>query len=217
MNSKLHDLEVLLDLQRGGVPFDKQVLEDLKTASRGFSIYQTGTSVDSSVFDLDFGGSGYMLNVVMCNDSSRIISAREFQLDIPWDGPNFRWLDDPFRKSPRQYEYSFPRHGPEGFDREAVLNHRLGKHGRLNPREQLEGLLLGVGQAPIPKKYSDRQCLVTRLYVLDDLGNRYQGIIKLGVSREGHVGSGPAQKMQRDKKRQAGRVSTRESYQLARR
>ena len=45
-----------------------------------------------------------------------------------------------------EYTYSFPEHGPAGFHRDVVLNHRLGRDGRLNPDGWLEGLLLGLGR-----------------------------------------------------------------------
>ena len=60
MNHKLNEDEhaVLSDLQRGGIPLDEDVLERIRAASPGLSIYQTGTLLETSVFDLNSGGSG---------------------------------------------------------------------------------------------------------------------------------------------------------------
>ncbi len=178
------ELKLLGNLQREGVPFDGEVLEDLKAASRGLSIYQTGSILENTVFDLNFGGSGYMISLVIANDADTVICPHEFRLEIPWHEPQFRWLEDPSRKSPREYTYSFPRRGPEGFERSVVLNHRLGRKGKLNPGGELDGLLLGVGQAPIPDEYSDRRGLLTRLSIFDERGNCYESDVELLVIRE---------------------------------
>jgi hypothetical protein len=186
MKNKTSEQEFLFfsQLRRGGIPLDEEVLEGMKAASCGLSIHDTGTIVDSAVFDLAFGGTGYMLSIAILNDANRIIRPREFRLAMVWDEPQFRWLEDPLRKVPRQFTYEFPSHGPVGFEREVVLNHRLGAKGRLNPGDCLDGFLLGVGQRPIPGAYSDRQILRTRLSVVDDRGDCYESRVKLLVRRE---------------------------------
>jgi hypothetical protein len=60
-------------LRRGGIPLDDEVVQSMKAASRGLSRYQSGTPADSSIFDLDSGGAGYLPSVAICNDSDRII------------------------------------------------------------------------------------------------------------------------------------------------
>jgi hypothetical protein len=83
------ELSVLSDLQHGGVPLDEEVLEAIKAASRGLSIFQTGSLVENSVFELDSGGSGYMLSVAICNDSNRPIRLHEFRLQLSWHDEQF--------------------------------------------------------------------------------------------------------------------------------
>jgi len=61
----------------------------------------------------------------------------------------------------------FPSHGLAGHDPEDVLNHRLGSNGKLLPDGDLDGLLLGVGQASIPEQYKDRQAVSMWLSVID--------------------------------------------------
>lgn len=93
----------------------------------------------------------------MLNESDRIILPMEYRLEIPWHEWQFRWLEKPWMKVPRESDYMFPSHGLCGHDPEDVLNHRLGNKGKLLPGDDLDGLLLGVGQTPIPEQYKDRQ------------------------------------------------------------
>ncbi len=185
MTRKLSEEELLLasQLPGAGIPLDGEVLEGMQTAGRGLSIFQTGTIADTRIFDLDSGQMALMLLIAICNDSPRIVWIHEYRVEIPWWEPHFRWLEDPARKIPREYTYSVPSLGPAGFDRDDVLNHRLRRNGRLNPDGWLEGLLLGVGQEPIPSNYLDRQPLVLRLWVFDEQGNRFGADVKLLVDR----------------------------------
>jgi len=187
MTNKTSEEEILFfsQLRRGGIPLDEEVLEEMKAASRGLSIYQTGTTIENVVFDLNFAGSGYILSIAVYDDANRIIQPREFRLKMIWPEPHFRWLEDPLAKVPREFTYDFPPHGPKGFEREVLLNHRLGGKGRLCPGgDCLDGFLLGVGQEPIPDGHRDRQMLQTRLSIFDERGNRYESGVKLLVSRE---------------------------------
>jgi hypothetical protein len=186
---------LLSDLQRGGIPLDEEALERIRTASRGLSMYQTGTILETSVFDLDSGGSGYMLSVAIHNDSTRPIRLHEIRLEMLWHDAAFRWLDDPRRASPRKYTYSFPPSESLEFERDVVLNHYIGGAGQLNPGASIEGLLLGMGESPIPDEYRDRQLLPMRLLVLDRGGRQYASHLKLHVSRRSRnrIEKGPRQ------------------------
>jgi hypothetical protein len=182
------ELGLLSDLQGRNIPLDEEVLEDIRGGSRGLSIYEAGGSVlESSVFDLDSGGSGLISTVAIHNDSNRPIWVHEFRLGKLWHDAQFRWLDDPSRTSPRTYSYSFPSPGPEAFEREAVLNHRVGRAGRLNPGGWLEGLLLGTAQTRMPDEWRDRQMLLTRLLVYDGRGRQYSSDLSLFVCRKSLV------------------------------
>jgi hypothetical protein len=48
---------------------------------------------------------------------------------LPWEDPQFFWLDDPRELSPAREEYGFSRHLT--FPRTMVLNHRLLNYGRI--------------------------------------------------------------------------------------
>jgi hypothetical protein len=189
MKNKISEEELKLfsQLRRGGIPLDEEVVEAMKAASRGLSMHQIGTINENTVFDLEFGMTGYLLSVAIYNDAKRIIRPREIHLEMAWPEPQFRWVEDPSRKIPKEFTYSFPPGGPEGFEREDVLNHRLGGKGRLCPGDCLDGFLLGVGQEPIPEVYRDRQIVQTRLSIFDEQGNRYESRMKLAVSRGGQL------------------------------
>ncbi len=185
MRNKLSAQELLLasQLSGAGIPLDAEVLEATEAACRGLAIYQGPNIPDTQIFDLDSGGTGYMLTIAMRSDSPRTLWLHEFRLEIPWWEPRFRWLEYPLGKAPREYTYSFPDPGPVGFEPDDVLNHRLGRKGRLYPGDWIEGLLLGVGQEPMPSHYQDRQALDMRLWVFDEQGNRFGAPIKFLVDR----------------------------------
>ncbi len=182
-NVSQEELMLMCQLRSKGIPLDEEVLEAMQDASRRPHIYQTGTVVENTIFDLHSGGTGYMLSIAIHNDSNRIVSPHEYRLEMLWFEPEFRWLEDPWRKEPREYAYSFPKPRWAPFEREVVLNHRLGRNGRINPDGWLEGLLLGVGREPIPEKYHARQRLQTRLLVFDGRGNRFETDLNLLVDR----------------------------------
>jgi hypothetical protein len=112
------------------------------------------------------------------------IHISQYRLEPPWLESGFRWLDDPWKKAPRERSYSFPKYGPEGFERECVLNHRVGRHGRLLADDCIEGFLCGVGQASIPDEYHHRQRLSIRLAVFDGRGQETDLAIDVILNRE---------------------------------
>jgi hypothetical protein len=180
----LEALALARQLRDAGIPLDGEVLEEAanRTCSR-LSVFQNSNFVETNVFDLESGGTGYILSVMVHNESDQVVQLQAFRLEIPWWENSFRWLQDPFRESPRQYTYSYPAPGPAGFERDVVLNHRLGDQGRIMPGDWLEGLLLGVGDEPIPEEHCDRQRIEMPLSIFDGQGNRYQLDARFYVSR----------------------------------
>ena len=211
----LSEKEFLLfsQLRAAGIPLDEEVLEAMKAAPRGLSLFQIGTALESGTFDLIPGGTAYMLSVAICNDSNRVVWLHDFRLKIPWSEPRFNWLEDPLRKVPREFIYSFPNGGPIGFDRDVVLNHRIGREDKLYPGDCREGLLLGVGQERAPVEYRDRQRLQTRLSVFDERGNRYDLDLNLLMSREKQPQLGSAKESPRCHRNLFDKEDGRESNQ----
>src|SRR5207245_8412913 len=140
--------------------------------------------IDTAVVVMPAGGTGYSLGINMYNESYRIISPVEYKLEIAWPEWQFRWLERPWTKTPRESDYLFPSPGLAEHDPEDVLNHRLGSKGKILPGRDLDGLLLGVGHAPIPEQYKDRQAVWMQLSVIDQRGNPYGLKVKFMVHRE---------------------------------
>lgn len=178
------DLEHVSQLQDEGIPLDGEVLEEMRAADGGLELFQDPETIQTSIFDLDSGQTGYMLSIKIHNESQRSIQLKEPRLAILWREPDFHWLVDPLRKSPREYTYSLPDPAPVGFERDAVVNHRFGRRdSRLDPDGWLEGLLLGVGREPIPEEYHDRQRIKMVLSIFDGRDNRYELNVVFGVIR----------------------------------
>jgi hypothetical protein len=167
-----------------GIPLDDGIVGDLRTSSQGLSLYQTGTSVENELFDIALGGFGVLISISVANDSPGTIYIGQYRLELPWPESNFRWLEDPRKKVPRELSYSFPQYGPEGLERECVLNHRVGRQGRLLPGETIEGFLCGLGRACIPDEYQHRQDLSLRLSVFDGDGQFTCIIANVIVNRQ---------------------------------
>ncbi|SRR6266478_800279 len=197
------ELRRLFELRSRGILLDDDVLEEMKAARCGLVIYKLDNIMENVIFELDSGRTGYMLAAAIHNASDRILRPQEPRLEIAWPESHFRWLENPLARVPREYVYSFPPPGPAGFDRDAVLNHRLRPGCKLEPDDWLEGLLLGLGQASIPDQFVDRQSLRMRLSILDGRGNRYASDMTLTVSREGRV------------RRRQAKVSQRSGRELA--
>ena len=140
-----NELARAAELRDLGIPLDGEVLAEMQAACRGLNVSQHPDPLQSSVFDLDSGGTGYMLSIAIDNDSERVIRGVTARLETPWWEPNFGWLIDPRRRTPREHTYSFPDSGPVGFEPEAILNHRLGRGTSLYPGDSLEACSLGSG------------------------------------------------------------------------
>lgn len=171
------------ELLASGIPLDERVVSDLRTSCQGLSLHQTGTLVENELFDLAFGGFGLLVSISVSNDSRRTIHTSQYRLEPPWPESGFRWLDDPWKKVPRESSYSFPQYGPQALERECVLNHRAGRQGRLLPGECIEGFLCGVGQVCIPDEYQHRQRLSLQLSVFDGRGDLSSIMINCIVNR----------------------------------
>jgi hypothetical protein len=183
MARQIHDdLELATELQQAGIPLHEDVLDRMRLDRRGLSIYQTGTIPENEIFDLG-SSMGVMISLAIYNDAPTNIHIAQFRLEIPWLEPQFRWLQDPLRKSPREDLYCFPVPSLLAFEREVVLNHRIGPQGLLLPGDCLEGLLLGVGESPLPESYRDREALDLRLRVFDSRGREYKLTLKMCVDR----------------------------------
>jgi hypothetical protein len=162
------------ELQALGVPLDGRVMERSRTAELGLYLRVFESPIDCTILDAQLGGTFLMIPVIICNDSPRVIRLDQCRIVLPWHDPDFRLLEDPWRKMPREYSYSSPKVPTLSFEREAVLNHRFGHQGRLNPGDSLDGLILGAGSQAIPDQYHHRQGVDVQLVIIDGKGKMYQ-------------------------------------------
>ena len=153
-----------------------------KVAPVGLAIIQIPSLGVNSVFDLETGGAGYMMDAHIGNELDRPIWIHGFQIKTPWGGAGFSLLSDPTQSVPKQEIYSFPN-STLGFERSVVLNSFLSGNGRLNPGDEIEGLLLGVDEDPLPDEYPDNGRIVVKLSIFDERGNRFSSGFRLCVER----------------------------------
>jgi hypothetical protein len=135
------------------------------------------------IFDAEFGGTVLNIHVVICNDSLRVIRMNQCRVELPWCDPDFGLLEDPFRKVPREGMYWSPKAPTLRFEREAVLNHRFGRQGRLNPGDSLDGFILGEGPQAIPVHYHNREGVDVQLAIVDERGKTYQASVRTMLDR----------------------------------
>lgn len=168
-------------LRSAGCPleFDE---DGLGSGPQGLSTIQIDNPPENFIFDLDSGGAGYILHIVVCNDLARSVRIEQFRLEPPWEDPGFRWLDDPYTSVPRRDVYSVPG-TPLCFERAAVLNHRTGRKGKVLPLDSVDGLLLAVGPRPIPDHYALGFKLRTTLSIVDGRGKTYRSKVWLWGQR----------------------------------
>lgn len=194
------DFEIAEDLQRRGIPLHEDALNRERRHFGGLCLYQSGSIVESQIFDL-WCGMGVVLSLALESDAIENIRIAEYRLEFPWFEGQFGWMQDPLTMCPREFSYAFPKPSLLVFERHAVLNHRVGLHGLLRPGGRLDGLLLGVGQSRIPEQIQNRQKLEVQLRVFDSRGRDYAATFALFTLRETlHKNRGPRVSTQKEMK-----------------
>jgi hypothetical protein len=129
----------LREMAAMGVPLDRSVAGiDVETE-------QVGGVTDSMVFDLDDGRCGWMIDLLITNQTSRSIRVRDVAPRPSWPNPDFECLPDSKEVGGAPYYYRFPGKGAFELPREQVINHVLLHRGILKPGRPVEGWLLGIG------------------------------------------------------------------------
>jgi hypothetical protein len=161
-----------------GIPLDGEAVSSLRKSSRGIVVCQTGYFFENEVVELDCRGTGVTVSVGIENPSHTVITIDQFWLELPWTQPS--WLKEPPKKD---YGYQMPDPLRHPYAREQVLNHRVGRRGKIYPGDLVEGVLLGISKESISAEYADQQKLCTRLWVFDTRGKSYTCRLLLAVSR----------------------------------
>jgi len=189
--------ESLKKLARAGCPVDTSVA-DPGDPSGDLEINQVG---ESMVFDLPYGGTGYVLDLEIINQTSKTIYCSEaLGLRMPREDPLFAWLPDP-RENPRKCSYlrrvgngrreivhatsdSYCFFGGTQLEypRELVLNHILLKRRILAPGRPLRGLLLARGST-LPNHLRHGQWIEPTLSLVSSKHIEYTTNIRLWIDR----------------------------------
>jgi hypothetical protein len=160
-----------------GVRVDEEAMREMRVHCAGLSIIQTPTAMESSVYDLNSGGTGLELGIVIWNESDRIIRLDQARIKLPWT--DITWLH-PLRKGVSEVYQVDPKLC--GYERDAVLNHYFGARAKVLPGDSLEGLLLGRGDRAIPDDFSDRQRIQTILSIYDTRESCFEVPVNFCVS-----------------------------------
>ena len=139
----------LREMAAVGIPVDFPVAE--LEAEIEVEIEQVGAVCDTLVFDLADRRAGYMIDLVIINQTSRPIPFRDVELRPPWPNSEIQWLPDPRDMGRNPGIYCFPGKGAPELPRDVVMNHSLLRRRTLRPGCPVHGFLLGIGN-PKPEK-----------------------------------------------------------------
>jgi len=152
-------------------------------APPGLLISQVGGVVESSAFDLDSGyGTGYMLPLHVAVDLPAF-GILGWQLDLPWEDPQFQWLTDPSEYAFPDSMYQVPACPRLKYPRDEVINHRR----TLKRGHSLEGLLLGWGFESIPDSYHHGATIDASLVLIDELNRGFSTTVQLWADRSAKI------------------------------
>ena len=184
---RLERPDLVRQLIAAGCPLEieEDALDSAHSAGSGLLIHQVGGVTESLVFDLDDGGTGYILSVAIINRLPRSVCVQDFHLELPWDDPHFRWLEDPPAGAPQRYLYCFPGTRALEFERDVVINGCRWKRTKawLQPGRCIEGLLLGTGREPIPDQYKHGSFVDMELSVFGQAGSCFSSTVSVWVKR----------------------------------
>jgi hypothetical protein len=171
----------LRELANQGSSVDLSVAGTKKDEPTGIEIEQVGGILESSIFELPGGLTGYMVCVAVTNQTSQTIYCRDVELRMFWEDSLFQWMADP-RETRGPESYRFPGRGSPELPRDQVINHVLLEDGALTPRRPLEGWLLATGR-PMPDTLRDRQGLDATLAIYASNRIEYMETIHLWTER----------------------------------
>ncbi len=167
-------------LNQGGCPV--QPKHGYKIAPFGLAIEKIPGISHSEICDLMCGGTGYAIELGLRNDSDRPIDIVGFQIKTPWGLPKLS-LVPPWKKSLGKHS---TYHFPDGnyYEGEYVMNYLFArKKSRLQPGEEVEGMLLAVDKAEIPKEFPDLARIIVILRIFDSRRNRFEAQFRLVADR----------------------------------
>jgi hypothetical protein len=168
-------------LNSGGCP----VLGDhgYKVSPVGLAIEPIPGTSYSSIFDLKQGGAGYAIELTLRNGPNRPIAIVGYQISTPWGVPPLSLIPAPKKSSELYPLYSFPKPGPY-YEGDWVINRFFARRKtRLQPREEVEGVLVASSEAPIPQDIAHFARIIVTLSIFDSRRNAYFAKFRIPVNR----------------------------------
>jgi hypothetical protein len=149
----------------------------------------------TSLIELKGGLTGVVVDLIIINPSSGHpihLNRQKFRIEIPWCQVNWLEKAEPLiaearkrpKKTPAPKLYFLPGYPALSFAKNEVLNHRLSRRCVLLPGNELVGLLMGVGDRPLPHEFHDRQRFTTRLSAYYERGKSCDLQVDFMVDRE---------------------------------
>ena len=132
-------------------------------------ITQSGNSITNQVYATELDMTGYRAEVKIINDSGFPVVLRGFDLELPWNDEDFRFLPDP-RDTRRQQDYYEMPMTTLRWPMDDVINHRTFKNGKMEPGDVIEGFILAIGTTPIPTFYQHGDEIEMKFSVYDQRG-----------------------------------------------
>jgi hypothetical protein len=160
---------------------DLSVADTEEDECAGIEIERVGWIHQSMIMELSNGLTGYMLDSVVTNQTSRTIYAVELELRLPWEDARFEWMPDP-RELGNSECYRFPGKNPLEFPRDEVINHLVLAREGLQPKRPLRGLLLATA-GPMPKRLRHGQWIDVTLAIITSDHIEHAEIFPLWIDR----------------------------------
>jgi hypothetical protein len=154
------------ELEEAGIPLEPKPLRASVTRNYGLTMRCRPLVFDEAcIREIRLYRVAYVLPVFIRRDEPGTTIIRDCTLRAPWDD-SIEWLEEDAEKNVGWYTFSeqtCPR--VHEFPRVMVLNHRM--TGTLRRGDIREGVLLGVGSAPIPEAYRSGEKIPITLTILD--------------------------------------------------
>jgi len=172
-------------LRELGLAFDGDEFERMRIESRmgsepsGLSIVQN-CSLPSEALDIP-GGAGFAFQACIENISNQVLSPCTVLFDGPEWGCRMNLIPDPRRTEYPDLYFWDPR--DYGYHRDTVLNNCIGTRHRLVPGEQLEGVILAVGDGAVPLNYGSYEKFQMGLTLFDQHGRAASCAFRLVIER----------------------------------
>lgn len=154
------------ELEEAGIPLEPELLRADVIRNYGLTMRRRLRGFDEPcIREIRLCRVAYVLPVSIRRDEAGRTIIRDCTLRAPWED-EIEWLEEDTEKNAGWYTFSeqtYPR--MHEFPREMVLNHRM--TGTLRRGDIREGVLLGLGKAPVPETYRSGDKIPITLTILD--------------------------------------------------